>query len=1118
MGKQWQDTYGDFSYSEQWPHWKGQGKQHAPWRGKGKDNASNSGRKQDKAGPSFPKYDGTEPKQILLVAEKKDEQDSIVKSMQKAVTTARKAEAKTRKIQEELAHKERCWASYQQDLRNTYKTEQQRFLQDSARLKEELAEALIQEKQAKAQLSASGDDPFDAMLQDPIRSSVMTPEKQAHSSRRRLDLDAASEEELRQALLAKMSKSGVAAEKALAPASIAARQTSSFATPRQESRTEGDSVASHLTTPEASVAAAYYGGPTPAAVKDPYMASPSQSLHGTGRTPPSRQAHLQRSADGSGRVPVKQAGKQPPVSRQVAAGETGGRPAIHSPSPTCRSQRRIGRGVKEHYSARPSANGTLHLPLQHFRRRRRVSGIVRFRTKGVDQEPLKRSSCSGLIQAVFSGLLATWQALCHCQCVEAWRNRDKLEELWPCFLGQMKQRGGWLQERSDAHTVTGHAPTALLTWLRGSGQSAYPDLEQRVVHALRNEKQRGGRVRERVVAHTVLGHVPSELREWLQRLFWLGQGGDTGFEQCVIHALRNEKQRGGRVRERVGAQTVLGHVPSELREWLQWRHWLRQGADTGFKHRVAHASRCKKQRGGRVRERILAQTVLGHVPSELQEWLQWLHWPSQVADRDLEQWVTHGLRNAKQRGGRVRERIVAQTVLGHVPSELHEGPLWLHKPGQRAHVGFEQRIAYGVGQKKQRGGRVRERIGAHTALGHVPTELQAALVSCDQTPSLQFCIVGVQCTWLLGVPFPNDAALTWKPAVSVGYLRKFNFSWFSVMVWGDPFISVHLSFVHSHYFYAEDGVSSIDYFHCVQHCLISDKYWRNASNLAFPGQDNFGGPSWFMNDGYSRGHCDEYPDRPFFEPGKRCVVALICEAIPMRSAGVSCDVMPPLQRQNLLPDAYGFPNSRLHSSCLSCDGMLVNSLTGFHLPGANRQLFSNGGAHRLLYCLLHDLHYKLDFFLTLWLHRLWDCVQSLGNWWQQAFVLLAAMVGKHLFQLLLFATQLKGGQRNVDNLLRGARTLCSGCPVDMAAGLSKFSPRMSQTRQARRMGFSVDFWLFLVLLCTMCSGVHAGAGSRHNVDSTGFRANRRARKLSTAIYNIRAACRSPDSPDTPLHL
>ena len=322
MGKQWQDTYGDFSYSEQWPHWKGQGKQHAPWRGKGKDNASNSGRKQDKAGPSFPKYDGTEPKQILLVAEKKDEQDSIVKSMQKAVTTARKAEAKTRKIQEELAHKERCWASYQQDLRNTYKTEQQRFLQDSARLKEELAEALIQEKQAKAQLSASGDDPFDAILQDPIRSSVMTPEKPAHSSRRMLDLDTASEEELRQALLAKMSKSGVAAEKAVAPASTAARQTSNFATPRQESRTEGGSVASHLTTPEASVAAAYYGGPTPPTVKDPYMASPSQSLHGTGRTPPSRQAHLQRSADGSGRVPVKQAGKQPPVSRQVAAGKS----------------------------------------------------------------------------------------------------------------------------------------------------------------------------------------------------------------------------------------------------------------------------------------------------------------------------------------------------------------------------------------------------------------------------------------------------------------------------------------------------------------------------------------------------------------------------------------------------------------------------------------------------------------------------------------------------------------------------------------------------------------------------------------------------------------------------
>ena len=111
--------------------------------------------------------------------------------------------------------------------------------------------------------------------------------------------------------------------------------------------------------------------------------------------------------------------------------------------------------------------------------------------------------------------------------------------------------------------------------------------------------------------------------------------------------------------------------------------------------------------------------------------------------------------------------------------------------------------------------------------------------------------------------------------------------------------------------------------------------------------------------------------------------------------------------------------------------------------------------------------------------------------------------------------QLKGGRCNADNLLRSSRVVCSGCPLDMAVGLAKFSPKLSRRQQPRRKGFSGDLWLFIVLLSMLCAGVHAGAGTQFNVDSTGFRAARRSRKLSTAIYNIRSACRNTDSPDTP---
>ena len=245
------------------------------------------------------------------------------------------------------------------------------------------------------------------------------------------------------------------------------------------------------------------------------------------------------------------------------------------------------------------------------------------------------------------------------------------------------------------------------------------------------------------------------------------------------------------------------------------------------------------------------------------------------------------------------------------------------------------------------------------------------------------------------------------------------------------------------------------------------------------------------------------------------VLQHICDALPWRPAEVSYYVVLLLQRQNLLPDAYSFANPQSNALCPAIDGTPGDPRSMLLLLSEEEQTNGHGGTHGWLYWRLRKLQYKLDSFLTCLLCWLWACVQSFGEWWQQVFMLLSMIAGRHLGQLLLFALQLKGGQYNADNILRGSRALCSGCPLDAAVGLSKFSPRLSSMKSPRKLGFSADLWLFLILLSAMCSGVNAGAGSRHHVDSAGFRASRRSRKLSSAVYNLRTACRHLDSPDTP---
>ena len=78
-------------------------------------------------------------------------------SGQVALTNARKAETRRRKLQADLEAKQRCWAGFQQELKATFLKEHQRFQSDVLKLQEDIKEARVQEEAAKQQLVSQGD-------------------------------------------------------------------------------------------------------------------------------------------------------------------------------------------------------------------------------------------------------------------------------------------------------------------------------------------------------------------------------------------------------------------------------------------------------------------------------------------------------------------------------------------------------------------------------------------------------------------------------------------------------------------------------------------------------------------------------------------------------------------------------------------------------------------------------------------------------------------------------------------------------------------------------------------------------------------------------------------------
>ena len=135
-------------------------------------------------------------------------------------------------------------------------------------------------------------------------------------------------------------------------------------------------------------------------------------------------------------------------------------------------------------------------------------------------------------------------------------------------------------------------------------------------------------------------------------------------------------------------------------------------------------------------------------------------------------------------------------------------------------------------------------------------------------------------------------------------------------------------------------------------------------------------------------------------------------------------------------------------------------------------------------------------------------------------ILLLTLVG--MFRMLFFATAIRGGRYNADNPVIGSRRLSAAVPWHLFLGLSGFSPgqqtSMADRRgrvRCRRQAIPMRIWLFYVLLFMLIQIVSCGTGRHDGLHPAGFRANRRAQKLSGSVINNRRACRNPGSPPTP---
>ena len=151
-GKPWRINHSADGYAEQYSSFSSSG------QGKGKHNRAEDWQgynpKKD-AKASFPAYNAQPKQEIAVVAEKRmhpkeaDPEEDVIKAIQRAVNSARKAEQKVSKLQSDLAKGQSQWQTYEIAIRKAYLAEKSKFQQDQAKLRTELSEALMQQVQTR---------------------------------------------------------------------------------------------------------------------------------------------------------------------------------------------------------------------------------------------------------------------------------------------------------------------------------------------------------------------------------------------------------------------------------------------------------------------------------------------------------------------------------------------------------------------------------------------------------------------------------------------------------------------------------------------------------------------------------------------------------------------------------------------------------------------------------------------------------------------------------------------------------------------------------------------------------------------------------------------------------
>ena len=118
----------------------------------------------------------------------------------------------------------------------------------------------------------------------------------------------------------------------------------------------------------------------------------------------------------------------------------------------------------------------------------------------------------------------------------------------------------------------------------------------------------------------------------------------------------------------------------------------------------------------------------------------------------------------------------------------------------------------------------------------------------------------------------------------------------------------------------------------------------------------------------------------------------------------------------------------------------------------------------------------------------------------------------YLGRLLSFSCRLRGGNYNIDNIVRFSRNVGRGMPWHVGVALVGFSPRLSDMRNQDRRGgnmcrrrvcFSSDFWLLLFLLNACFGRAQAARGWRYpstptrypSLDLSGYRFDMRMEAL-----------------------